>query len=303
VRKHRVLYVANHNQKSSNDDEGAITYALRQLGHEVITEPEKTSLPRIAQLSKDCDFLLFHKWQDTHSMAASRCPNVMWYFDLVDFPDPGLRRRCVDRIRWMLKVLPHVALGFATDGDWVRRNTKKLRWLPQGADERMLADPTKIRFPDQPKILLAASSRGGEKRDSFIEHMRTWHADRLVYVPQGVYREKMRDLVAQCGVVVCPDGPVTSRYWSNRVYNMTGFGGLVFHPRCERLNDHFDDDEVLSYTSREELDEFLKYPFDSMWYQDNMQLMKCGLLRTIECHTYRHRVMEMLSCLEIEGIV
>lgn len=306
----KILYVANHNQKLSNDDEGAVTYALQKLGHEVVLEPEKTSPPRIAHLSRNCDFLLFHKWQDTRSMAASRCPNVMWYFDLVDHPDPTLRKRCNERKDWMRRTLPLVQKAFCTDGDWVANNahvtnkgTPRLHWMPQGADERMLADPDDVLLPENPKVLVAASARGGVDRDSFLEHMKTWHSDRLVLVHQGVYREKMAELVHQCGICVCPDAPVTPRYASNRVFNMAGFGGLVFHPRCEAVSGWYARDEVVQYRNRQDLDDMLNMIYGHVNLEAWSRGMRYGLRRTIKDHTYRHRVVEMLACLEEEGII
>ena len=56
----RIAYVARHGGHG-NDDEGAVAYALTQLGHEVILVHEADALVA-PSLIPEADFLLFHKW-------------------------------------------------------------------------------------------------------------------------------------------------------------------------------------------------------------------------------------------------
>lgn len=305
----RIVYVANHDQSNSNDDEGAITHALVQLGHDVqrLGEAKGHKARRI----EGADLYLFHKWQDYNTVQSLRgiAPRVFWYFDLVDFPDPTLRGRCDQRIGWMKNMLPNVELGFCTDGDWVAQGesilenrftdgepyVNKLVWLPQGADERVtgpgVAYPTE-RVPGS--ILFTGIRAGGRVRESFVSEMRWAYGDKFTHVQRGVHGRDMAELVSRHDVVVAPDGPVTDNYWSNRIYNALGFSAFLIHPRCARLQEQYEDGtDLVMYGSRMELhSKMVDYLGDPKKRAD---IAWSGYLRTLREHTYRHRCERLIE--------
>jgi len=329
----RIVYIANHDQSNSNDDEGAITHALVQLGHDVqrLGEAKGHKARRI----EGADLYLFHKWQDYNTVQSLRgiAPRVFWYFDLVDFPDPTIRGRCDQRIAWMKNMLPHVELGFCTDGDWVdyvnateegacpkcfgtEKNPDddynpcaycqatgvvpdpsngKLVWLTQGVDERVtgpgVAYPTE-RIPGS--ILFTGIRAGGRTRESFVSEMRWAYGDKFTHVQRGVHGRDMAELISRHDVVVAPDGPVTDNYWSNRVYNMLGFAAFLFHPRCARLQEQYEDGtDLVMYGSRMELHskmvDYLGNP------KKRADIAWAGYQRTMREHTYRHRCERLIE--------
>lgn len=285
----RILYVAKHGS-GGNDDEGAIDYALGQLGHEVVRIQECYPLPRLVNRY---DFCLFHKWSDMTAMRVvkSVMPCVFWYFDLVDWPlDATLSSRCEARKRWMTEVTPLVDLGFITDGDWVERDRSgKLVVLRQGADERVVGfGREQERDVD---ILFVGGVKGcGVQRQTFVDQLSTRYGPKLTIVQQGVYREELRDLVARSKVVVCPDSPVTKNYWSNRLYVMMGFGACLLHPsvdisfmdRCG-MGEYGDRGKLFSL-----VDHLLGQP-------ELCQIMRQEALATAKAkHLYRHRCEELI---------
>lgn len=291
---YRILFVANHSA-GGNDDEGAITHALTQLGHEVLCLPESRaqSAPAI-----DADLCLFVKWSDRETISRLSCPAVFWWFDLVAWHhDITLRSRSRARVEWMRSTLPLVALGFLSDGDYALRQPGKLHWLPQGADERVAGRG--VPRPGGPEILFTGISRaGGRERQSFVDDLRTRYGRRFEHVERGVYRESLRDLIASAKVVVAPDSPATDRYWSNRVWNALGFGAFLLHPRCERLTECYQDGrEIVLYGSREELFRLIDFYLDRP--DERAAISEAGLQRTLDEHTYRHRARRLIEvCLE-----
>lgn len=287
----RILYVAKHGS-GGNQDEDAITNALTQLGHQVVCVQEG----RTPRADLKYDLVLFHKWDDVLTMRRIRAPKVFWYFDLVDFPDDTLAKRNQNRMDWMKRVTPHVAIGFCTDGDWVNRDTTgKLVRLLQGADGRLA-------FPGTPgtlliPILFTGIKNGGAKRYSFVDHMeRTWNrgGKQSFYHAQRVHGKPLADLIASSKVVVAPDGPVTDHYWSNRVYLTLGFKAVLFHPYCATLEDHYKDrEEIVYYHSREELRELLLTYFQSP--EDRKRIAHNGYQRTITEHLYLHRCKTLIQ--------
>ena len=290
----KILYVAKHGS-GGNDDEGAIAYALEQLGHDVVCVQEADVTP--SQQIVHADLILFHKWQPRRRYDV---PTVFWYFDLVNHPDPSLRSRCNRRIRWMREVCPLVDLGFCTDGDWVESfnpmSGGKLVWLPQGADERVVGMGT-VGPGQTPFDLLftGIATGGGKGRVEWVRWCERDYGDKFHYVRWGLYREGLRDVIANTKIVLCPDSPVTDRYWSNRVYNAAGFGAVILHPYCMRLVEHFTDKEIVYYQGKDQLRAKINLLLDPDSKTYRLALSLNAMARVLEQHLYRHRCQTLIA--------
>lgn len=288
----RIAYVARHDQPNSNDDEGAVTHALTQLGHDVqrLSEPKGRMAHRLKP-----DLVLFHKWLDLEalrSLREKRIKTAFWYFDLVEWPDDAtVRARCDARRWWMQQVMPLVDVGFCTDGDWVAKHPEKLVWLPQGADERTLRMPT----PGDKSIpiLLVGTRASSRGRSEFVAWAKETWGDQLKHVERGVYGDALAELVSQARVVVAPDSPVTDRYWSNRIYNMLGLGAFLIHPQSDGVARQYGLDNVCLYTDREHLKLLVERHLTD---PDNAHRMAtAGYVWTIQGHLYRHRCEALIG--------
>lgn len=291
----RIVHIGNHDQRNSNDDEGAITHALIALGHDVQRLNEKKG--RMAGRLEP-DLVLFHHWRDIAALSSLSCPKVFWYFDLVDWPDASIKGRCRERILWMRDVMPHVQIGFCTDGDWVNRDTSsKLVFLPQGADERLAGVSTSSRSTPCDILFTGNNLRCGVERASFVEEMSSTYGERFRHVVGGLHQRDLADAISSAKMVVAPDAPVTDRYCSNRVYLTLGFGGFLLHSACAYLADHYrDGEEIAFYRSRQHLHELIRY-FDSE-PEARERIAAAGLRRTLAEHTYRHRCEAMMRIVQ-----
>lgn len=294
----RILYVAKHGS-GGNDDEGAIAYALEQLGHEVVKVQEfgdrvPISSPFVTDQGR-LDFCLFHKWANIDFIKRIKIPKAFWFWDLVDWPsDITLKARCDARKRWMSQVVPLVDLGFCSDGDWVAKDTTgKLRVLRQGADERIVGFG-KEQPRDVNVLFVGIGKGGGRHRESFVDELHARYGSRLLHVVNSVYREDLKELVARSKVVVCPDSPVTNNYWSNRIYIMAGFGGLVYHPEVGEPGDM--PDAVIRYPKGsvgsyiEGIDKILTINYSEHHGKFRRQALEDVKRR----HLYRHRCEELV---------
>lgn len=292
----RVLYIANHGC-GGNQDEDAITWALRQLGHEV--EPLREHKGHMHHRLPRCDLLLFHKWDDWETLRKIKIPKVFWYFDLVEFPeDPSLGKRDETRRQWMERTIPLVDLGFCTDGDWVDKHPKKLVWLTQGADSRFTGFGNPYSCPTCKQRwkggdVLFTGTRVGDDRIRQLDELAARYKDRFL-IAKGVHQRCLADLIASCKVVIAPESPCTDKYWSNRVYNTLGFGGFLIHPRCLRLERHYvDKQHLVMYDGQDELfrliDSYLDFP------SARQEIAERGYLHTLEHHTYTARCQQLLS--------
>lgn len=295
----KIVYIANHRQRSGNDDEGAIAHALRVLGHDVPCFEERH--PQKAVKEKGVDFVLFHHWKTAYAYVhLFSAPKVLWYFDLVDAKDPSVVVRSQRRVRAVTETMRTVQAAFFTDGDWAAEDvTKKAFHLPQGADERIVGKGT--RSPGVPPLLFTGMRRGnGSGRVAFVEEMSTRYGDRFLHLTQD-YREELRDYIASTEIVVCPSSPVTDRYWSNRVYNAAGFGGCVLHPYSAGLRDHFNAFELPMYQDVSEMHDFITNLLETPHCRE--EIREAAYDRVVTEHLYRHRVEKMLAILKEQEII
>lgn len=301
----KVLYVARHDQVDSNDDEGAVSYALEQLGWEVTKVNEGNPLPEI---TAEFSFCLFHKWSQPSVIETLWCPAVFWYFDLVTWPsDATLHRRSSSRMDWMKKtlMLKQVEVGFCTDGDWVAEDkTGKLVCLRQGCDERVTGVGDGSLGVSCDVLFTGISNLGGTQRRSFVDDVSRRYGTRFRHYPNGLHGPSLRNQIAAAKVVVCPDSPVTDRYWSNRVYQAMGFGGMVLHPYTKGLADEVQDgDGIVYYHDRADLFDKIDHYVSPLSKDENQRCRKRALKVAEGKLTYRHRVESMLHHLKVRGVI
>lgn len=284
----RIIYVARH--RPGDWDEGAaISHALERLGHDVVRVPEdgiEAARPKATR----GDFLLFHHLTDLSRLARFALPKVFWYFDLVDYPDPTLALRCAERIRWVTRATALCVRGFMNDGDWVAQDTTgKLRVLKEGVDARQWGrGAAKSTAP----VLFVGSTNGGQQRVSCLDLLARHYGERFVIA--GNHRRTQAwgrdyaDLVAGAGVVIAPDGPVTDRYWSNRIYIACAAGALLVHPWSEGAAQHYEPDlEVVFYRDRDDMIARID------WCLERPELCRevstAAMFRTLRDHTFHAR--------------
>lgn len=288
----RILYLGKHDSGFA-DDEGAITFALEALGHRAERLREKRA--SVAFKMRDVDFCLYHHCHDYGALSDIRCPKVMWGFDLISYPDALLEKRNRERLAWMRQVAKVADLIFLTDGDFVAQDASgKLHWLPQGADERVVGvgspDPVDV----VPLLFTGIGRGGGRERVEFVLEMEKHYASHFRHVQRGVYGRDLADLIASTQIVVAPSGPVTGHYWSNRVWNVLGFGGFLLHPYSEGLARLYADGrEIVYYHDMRHLHELIAHYL--VRPDDRWRIAAAGLKRTQEQHLYRHRCQRLIE--------
>lgn len=292
----KILYVAKHNS-GDNDDEGAIAYALRVLGHDVDLVNERIGRSAI---NMRADFLLCHKWDDYEAISRVKIPKVFWFFDLIESDDWHLKARGAERAAWANKMAELCDLGFLTDGDWVARDaTGKLHHLLQGADERFVGPGSAAEKTID--VLFFGSTIHGGKRISHVEELKKRLPQLgLRFVACGHHPKdrkhgrELANLIAQAKLVIAPDGPVSDLYWSNRVYLTIGFAGCLLHPWCAKLATHYEDwEDLVFYRSRDEALELM-----ARLAQDQAATATIGHFgceTTKRRHLYRHRCEELVK--------
>lgn len=296
----KIVYIAKHNS-GHNDDEGAIAYALKSLGHEVVCVQENQGYTAVDH--KDTELFLFHKWDDVSALESlegkdHRGIKVFWYFDLVEWTARELRSRDARRINWMNRITPMVDLGFCTDGDWVRKDkTGKLHWLMQGFDERLTHTTEFNPNPDPPYDLFFPGNvrNAGRARKDWFNAVSARYGDKFRHAV-GAFGKDLADEVNNCKIVVAPISPVKDYYWSNRIFNVLGLGGLLVHPGCAGLYKFYTTGS--QYHPYKSLDDFFfacDYWLSLDRRDDALAVRENARQYTLTRHTYRHRCVRLLN--------
>lgn len=115
---------------------------------------------------------------------------------------------------------------------------------------------------------------------------------------RSVRNQELNDVMASTKIIIgdslCPHF-THEGYWSDRVYETTGRGGFIIHPRIKGLETEFKEHEEIAFYNYGDFDH-LKQLID--WYRENDDyreaVRKKGMARTLAEHTYHNRAEELL---------
>lgn len=95
-----------------------------------------------------------------------------------------------------------------------------------------------------------------------------------------------------------------SYYWSDRIYETTGRGGFLIHPRIKGIEEHFNDRKEVVFYDYNDFEQ-LKGLIDFYLENDKPRelIRKRGHERTKRDHTYTQRMKQMLETLKREGAI
>lgn len=260
----QIAYIAKHNQ-NNNDDEGAITYALTKLGHEVTCIDQRAdSFPELFE--RKYDLCLFHRWEKAYLLDSLKCPKICWFFDEMNFHNR----------KHIAFISPHTTIVAVTDGQEVTGHNHI--FLPQGIDERISP------LPANPECFRYIGTLRGKRR-GFVERMR----NRFIVALHGtkknnkVYRSKLGVVVASSTLCIAPPYPIKERYWSNRAYLLSAYGGVIAHPICSLREHYIPGKEMIFYDNEDHLYDIMST------YTFSPEIREAAIERT-KMHTYRKRL-------------
>lgn len=214
----------------SDDTEGHIERALKELGHKVAKHGNG-------------DIYLFHKkYTPPPSFKGKK---VCWYFDKIDFGNAG-------RERYIKEMLQYADLVFITDETWAIANPHpKLRILRQG-----IGDPTPGEYEDRNIDVAFVGGHYGERRNWALALEQRYGERFKIYRNQ--FNRDLNNLCASIPIFVAPLYPSDDYYWSNRVYLLVGSGAFLIHPFLKGLEEEWGD-KLVYYKTEEEMYEKIDY--------------------------------------------
>ena len=290
---------------------------LGAMGHRVQCLQETVATAgQIAKATQECDLFIWthtHGWHTpdievafANAIARGRIPIITYHLDL--WHGLGRERDMHTDPYW--KVLTDFFTVDARMADWLNANTKiKGHYLPAGVfdQECYMAPPDNDRFD----VCFVGSRRYHPEwpyRPKLIDWLENTYKGRFRLYGQdglGVRRgEALNQIYANSRVVVGDTlclGYTYPDYWSDRIYETTGRGGFLIHPRIEGINTQFvDGEEVVFY----DYDNFPQLKSLIDYYLANPEereaIRKAGHERTKNEHTYKHRWTTILNTLGLK---
>jgi hypothetical protein len=228
-----ILYIGNHGQPN-NDDEGAISWGFRQLGHTVTEVHENSNFNVILNdiNFSNFDFALFHKTDPAVIKKISEYIEcVCWFFD-------GINKGFEFNDVYIEEVKKYHTKMFFTDGDYVHDSKNKNFFsLKQGFDSR------KIKLVNNIIPSRCISFLGNINHNAYNERFLTCDAVKKKYndlficdLNFNIFQDTLTEY-CQTTKIMLAMPPVTDMYWSNRVYVLGGRGAFLIHPSSQSLKE------------------------------------------------------------------
>lgn len=258
----KVAYLGNFGAPHSTENH--VARAFKAKGHEVFLFQEESwaKWDELIEHSADFDFLL---WTRTAGLAAqipklkqanllfnaraNRVPVIGYHLDRwwglpreVDVLDDPFFR---------------VDLLITADGGhnkWWRAARVNHLWLSPAVSDYETRLVGRKRPEYKKPVAFVGSWREYHPewpyRRELVEWLRKTYKDNLLLVEGGVRGQDLVDLYTSVGVVVgdsCLAGGAR-RYWSDRIPETLGRGGVLVHPDVEGLSEHYTTKHLTTYT-------------------------------------------------------
>jgi len=230
----KIFYIGKFNRFHST--ENYVTYALRQLGVEVVKR-QYTQTMNLQGLQRQIekhspDVILFSK-------ASSPCFNelITW-----------CRLKGILTVTWLWDLYwgyrPRKPVQFFADLLLTTDGGHKDRWKAIGVNHEVLRQG--IHKPDHrmlsaPEFLAELAFVGSRNSCTQRRQLTRWlnfrFGDRIIWHTHTRGLE-LNQALAETKIVIGDSYPVDN-YWSNRVYEILGRGGFLLFPETEGLNEEF----------------------------------------------------------------
>lgn len=305
----RIAYVGNF--KPSFSTENHVRLSLVELGHEVVgLQEDVVSFGKVRQHALQSDLLLHTTTWDTlpheemralfDECSSAGVPTVGYHLDLFWGIARGGRQ-------WLDEPMFRSAWYFSTDGDhqedWNRVGVNHV-WLPAGVYGRE-CDPGRARREYVCDVAFVGSDGRGYHpewpyRRQLCRHLERAYAGR--YHNPGGLEPKLRegalnDFYASAKVTVGDSLALhreDSHYWSDRVYEATGRGGLLVMPRMHALSDEFEGAlPMYDWGDWQQLDWLISH-FLAKPEVRAAHKQRCWEITTSR-YTYKHRIQTVLE--------
>jgi hypothetical protein len=320
----RVAYVGNFQPEHSTENH--VLQALGNLGHHVLPLQENSAATwdqlRTDQLPEPVDVLLWTRtgWDWPAMTGWSWEQATQYQADALDaMAKAGVPTIGFHLDRWWgldreLQVYDEPFFGCdlvaTADGghaeQWEAANVNHV-WMPPGVllAECQRAPRPRPDYARTPIVWVGSWQRYHAEwlpyRRELIQRLQRRYRRQLGLFPrrgQGLRGAELTDLYAAAKVVVgdsCLAGDAT-HYWSDRIPETLGRGGLLIHPEVHGLADHFTPGEHLLTYKLGDWDQLYEHIDWALAHPDEAAAIRtAGQAHVMQHHTYERRMDQLLA--------
>lgn len=254
----RVAYIGNLGAGSApHSTENHVAQALQGLGVNVLPLHEQRFSWDARDIPKATDLVL---WTHTHGFAPPKTHGKQAKFL------EGLSRRDIPTVAYHLDLWHGIQRQYQIteepyfrcdlvctadgghDNEWAEAGVNHV-WFPPGVS-KYECGPGTARDEYRSDIAFVGSWQGGyhpewRHRQQLVEFLQDYYADRCAFWPRrgehAIRGRELRDLYASVKVLVgdscLPNG--AHHFWSDRIPETLGRGGLLAHPEVIGLDEHY----------------------------------------------------------------
>jgi len=308
----KIAFLGNFQVPFTSESHYAATF--EKLGHTVyrLQEPMVTT-DKIYQVAMKSDMFFWvhtHGWELKGNRTMSEVlrkldnagiPSVAYHLDLY----MGLRRWNEYEKHEYFKV-KHFFTVDKLMADWLNENTQTVgHYLPAGVFEPECYIAEKDSRFEYDVVFVGSRQYHPEwqYRPKLVSWLERTYGNRFAHFGNDgkhvVRGDELNRLYATAKVVVgdtlCIDYTYPD-YWSDRIYETTGRGGMIVHPFIKGIDSQFEDrKEVLFYQYGDMVD--LKTKIDTLLKDEvyRQKLQMAGHERTKRDHTYTNRLQTIIE--------
>lgn len=327
----KITFLGNFTVPYCTEVHHAKTY--EKLGIEVVRLQEgKATVQEIFEAMKDSQAFC---WTHTHGWQTPGIENLLYTLKYIGKPSYGYHLDL-----WMgierqkdLESDPfwNVEYFFSVDPEMVdylnsKSNLPKAYFLPAGVfeDECYLAEPNREKYPHD--IVFTGSNTYHKEwpyRNKLVTWLKETYGSRFGHYGSGgmpqLRGHELNVMYASAKIVIgdtlCP-GFTKPGYLSDRIFEVTGRGGMIIHPYIKGMENLFlmeapynhseqdsnavDPCQVIAYTYDDfgELKTLIDLYTDLGWSQEREETRIAGHNRTKRDHTYTQRLTKLIRTLE-----
>lgn len=299
----KCLYIGDFLKEHST--ENYVSFALEENGVEVVKLQESyvndMSVIEVVLAKHEVDFVLFCKnrvgvdgFRLMGYLKGRGIKTVTWVYDLYfDLPPDRSFRTTFDS-NFKADIV------FSTDGG------HDDKFIEHGYNHKLLRQGVHVpdahlgnKTPGLPEIAFIGSVVYADRR-RLVNFLKETYGINFKHYGMGggnteVRGKELNDLLASIKIVVGDSQP-SDNYWSNRVYEITGRGGFLLHPKVKGLEKEFEYyKEIVPYAwgNLDQLKEIIDF---YLTHDDEREKIRmAGFERTKRQYTYSLRVKELLK--------